>query len=43
MTTQPDDYIATREGVRAYLDRALLDVETDLEANQSCTIRLSRN
>ena len=27
MTTQPDDYIATREGVRAYLDRALLDVE----------------
>ena len=28
MTTQPDDYISTREHVRAYLDRALLDAET---------------
>ena len=28
MTTQPDDYISTREHVRAYLDRALLDIET---------------
>ena len=27
MTMQPVDYIATREHVRAYLDRALLDVE----------------
>ena len=28
MSTQPDDYIATRERVRAYLDRALLNLET---------------
>ncbi len=27
MTTQSDDYISTREHVRAYLDRALLDAE----------------
>ena len=35
MTTQPDDYIATRKHVRAFLDRAILDAEAKSETESA--------